>query len=91
MLQLQFTFLLQCDECDRFVAPPRHKLVTGATLLQLEKSYSLQLKGLLRLLFREYNFDNMPHIPINITDPEFSVNHFVTLIHVLVTMFLVLI
>ena len=28
-------FLLHCDEWDRFVAPPRHKYVTGATLLQL--------------------------------------------------------
>jgi hypothetical protein len=30
-----FYFLLHCDEWDRFVAPPRHKFVTGATLLQL--------------------------------------------------------
>ena len=30
-------FLLHCDECDRVVAPPRHKFVTGATLLQLGK------------------------------------------------------
>ena len=28
-------FLLHYDEWDRFVAPPRHKFVTGATLLQL--------------------------------------------------------
>jgi len=28
-------FLLHCDEWDRFVASPRHKFVTGATLLQL--------------------------------------------------------
>ena len=28
-------FLLHCDECDRVVALPRHKFVTGATLLQL--------------------------------------------------------
>jgi hypothetical protein len=27
-------FLLHCDEWDRFVAPPRHKFITGATLLQ---------------------------------------------------------
>jgi hypothetical protein len=27
--------LLHCDECDRVVALPRHKFVTGATLLQL--------------------------------------------------------
>ena len=34
-VQLQFIFFLHCDEWDRFVAPPRHKFVTGATLLQL--------------------------------------------------------
>ena len=28
-------FLLHCDEGDRVVALPRHKFVTGATLLQL--------------------------------------------------------
>ena len=28
-------FLLHCDEWDRVVALPRHKFVTGATLLQL--------------------------------------------------------
>jgi hypothetical protein len=28
-------FLFHCDERDRFVAPPRHKFVTEATLLQL--------------------------------------------------------
>ena len=28
-------FLLHCDEWDRIVALPRHKFVTGATLLQL--------------------------------------------------------
>ena len=35
MFQLQFIFLLHCDEWDRFVAPQRHNFVTGATLLQL--------------------------------------------------------
>ena len=29
-------FLLHCDEWDLFVAPPRHKFVTEATLLQLK-------------------------------------------------------
>ena len=33
-------FLLHCDEWDRFVAPPRHKFVTGAILLQLGSSVS---------------------------------------------------
>ena len=36
MFQLQRFFLLHCDEWDRVVALPRHKFVTGATLLQLE-------------------------------------------------------
>ena len=31
-------FLLHCDEWDRVVALPRHKFVTGATLLQLSSS-----------------------------------------------------
>jgi hypothetical protein len=31
-------FLLHCDEWDRVVALPRHKFVTGATLLQLEET-----------------------------------------------------
>ena len=30
-------FLLHCDEWDRVVALPRHKFVTGATLLQLSE------------------------------------------------------
>ena len=30
-------FLLHCDEWDRVVALPRHKFVTGATLLQLAR------------------------------------------------------
>jgi hypothetical protein len=30
-----FFFLLHCDEWDRVVALPRHKFVTGITLLQL--------------------------------------------------------
>ena len=33
-------FLLHCDEWDRVVALPRHKFVTGATLLQLLKTES---------------------------------------------------
>ena len=52
-------FLLHCDEWDRFVAPQRHKFVTGTTLLQLrcnlkhtrrkrilqDKQFHLQLKS----------------------------------------------
>ena len=40
MFQLQLFFLLHCDEWDRVVALPRHKFVTGATLLQLPSSTS---------------------------------------------------
>jgi hypothetical protein len=40
-------FLLHCDEWDRVVALPRHKFVTGATLLQLGVS-PLQLVNLHR-------------------------------------------
>ena len=39
MFQLQLFFLLHCDEWDRVVALPRHKFVTGATLLQLDKQH----------------------------------------------------
>jgi hypothetical protein len=35
MFQQQLFFLLHCDEWDSVVALPRHKFVTGATLLQL--------------------------------------------------------
>ena len=42
MFQLQLFFLLHCDEWDRVVALPRHKFVTGATLLQLQRT---QLKA----------------------------------------------
>ena len=38
--------LLHCDEWDRVVALPRHKFVTGATLLQLDKNeYKLLWNG----------------------------------------------
>ena len=40
MFQLQLFFLLHCDEWDRVVALPRHKFVTGATLLQLGFLYT---------------------------------------------------
>ena len=39
-------FLLHCDEWDRVVALPRHKFVTGATLLQLYTT--LQSKQVLK-------------------------------------------
>ena len=35
MFQLQLFFPFHCNEWDRVVALPRHKFVTGATLLQL--------------------------------------------------------
>jgi hypothetical protein len=34
--------LLHCDECDRVVALPRHKFVTGATLLQLKYNHNIR-------------------------------------------------
>jgi hypothetical protein len=40
MFQLQLFFLLHCDEWDRVVGLPRHKFVTGATLLQLYRGGS---------------------------------------------------
>jgi hypothetical protein len=43
MFQLQLFFLLHCDEWDRVVALPRHKFVTGATLLQLGFMYTHKL------------------------------------------------
>ena len=36
MFQLQLFFLLHCNEWNHVVALPRHKFVTGATLLQLD-------------------------------------------------------
>ena len=39
MFQLQLFFLLDCYEWDRVVALPRHKFVTGATLLQLPRAH----------------------------------------------------
>jgi hypothetical protein len=42
MFQLQLFFLLHCDEWDRVVALPRHKFVTGATLLQLYEPRKVQ-------------------------------------------------
>jgi hypothetical protein len=38
--------LLHCDEWDRVVALPRHKFVTGATLLQLHSTYANILKNI---------------------------------------------
>jgi hypothetical protein len=37
-------FLLHCDEWNRVVALPRHKFVTGATLLQLGFLYRTRIK-----------------------------------------------
>ena len=49
MFQLQRFFLLHCDEWDRVVALPRHKFVTGATLLQLGYYY-IRKTGLQKFL-----------------------------------------
>ena len=67
-------FLLHCDEWDRVVALPRHKFVTGATLLQLvsEKRcgqlHMLQLRKKLYDKRYDYNFliVNFPFISSNI-------------------------
>ena len=40
MFQLQFIFCSIVTNEDRFVAPPRHNFVTGATLLQLAQTGS---------------------------------------------------
>jgi hypothetical protein len=40
-------FLLHCDEWDRVVALPRHKFITGATLLQLNISNAKKKKKIL--------------------------------------------
>ena len=39
-------FLLHCDEWDRVVALPRHKFVTGATLLQLDIYMRISIRKL---------------------------------------------
>ena len=51
MFQLQLFFLLHCDEWDRVVALPRHKFVTGATLLQLISILQLLI------IYRIYDYD----------------------------------
>ena len=38
--------LLHCDEWDRVVALPRHKFVTGATLLQLAYCQQIKVKDI---------------------------------------------
>ena len=38
-------FLLPCHEWDRVVALPRHKFVTGATLLQLRKAFAAKMES----------------------------------------------
>jgi hypothetical protein len=46
--------LLHCDEWDRVVALPRHKFVTGATLLQLSCSLCVNA-SIIRLGVTIYN------------------------------------
>ena len=48
-------FLLHCDEWDRVVALPRHKFVTGATLLQLSDTPLLQYYDVQTLEYRYIN------------------------------------
>jgi hypothetical protein len=54
-------FLLHCDEWDRVVALPRHKFVTGATLLQLLLVYLYSITEQNISLSRR--FDNKPVRP----------------------------
>jgi hypothetical protein len=49
MFQLQLFFLLHCDEWDRVVALPRHKFVTGATLLQLDDTKQSLLESTIEI------------------------------------------
>jgi hypothetical protein len=42
-------FLLHCDEWDRVVALPRHKFVTGATLLQLDDTKQSLLESTIEI------------------------------------------
>ena len=53
-------FLLHCDEWDRVVALPRHKFVTGATLLQLAPPPKI---GKNMIFFFAYNRDFLHEIP----------------------------
>jgi hypothetical protein len=46
-------FFLHCDEWDRVVALPRHKFVTGATLLQLINVVSSRLRNERTFLTRQ--------------------------------------
>ena len=72
MFQLQLFFLLHCDEWDRVVALPRHKFVTGATLLQLSAHvlsltlmwpcYGIIIVGTLGVTNQSAAFD--PHLDV---------------------------
>jgi hypothetical protein len=51
-------FLLHCDEWDRVVALPRHKFVTGATLLQLVTTLASKRAFRVLLFFESYSVKN---------------------------------
>ena len=57
-------FLLHCDGWDRVVALPRHKFVTGATLLQLSETLLklLILKGDKRMFYKK----NISHLGLGL-------------------------
>jgi hypothetical protein len=50
---VQSTLHTACDEWDRVVALPRHKFITGATLLQLHST--VRYLGLLTNMRKKYN------------------------------------
>ena len=61
-------FLLHCDEWDRVVALPRHKFVTGATLLQLstikQTNIKRPLKGKIVSYLMEYEIETVNEVSL---------------------------
>jgi hypothetical protein len=62
MFQLQLFFLLHCDEWDRVVALPRHKVVTGATLLQLVSNVLDVIEGWGFYCRQRFDADEKPYM-----------------------------
>ena len=66
MFQLQLFFLLHCDEWDRVVALPRHKFVTGTTLLQLKMTQWFVTRVTWRV---PHVVQELPTLPEHISSP----------------------
>ena len=73
-------FLLHCDEWDRVVALPRHKFVTGATLLQLGLDLPSNVENFenytfwgITCLINEYRGKISPHYYSNIYSKEHEI------------------